>query len=50
MIFKKNLIRSELENDLAQYLMDKGFSPKDSFEMARDFWKRNYKKIKEVIS
>ncbi|MEM2506278.1 MAG: hypothetical protein QXF61_04460 [Nitrososphaeria archaeon] len=43
-------LRKELNNRLSEFLMDLGFSIEDSYKMAEDFWKRNWKKVEEVIS
>lgn len=42
-------LRKELESDLAEYLTSLGFSIESAFQMSKDFWKRNWKKVEELI-
>jgi hypothetical protein len=46
---RKEALRKELIDELADYLMAKGFSVEESYKMGEQFWKTNWKKVEEKL-
>jgi SOS response regulatory protein OraA/RecX len=42
-------LKQELITDLTDYLVDKGFSSDIAQKLAKDFWDKNYEKLKKLI-
>ena len=48
MSFEESL-KKEYILDLAEYLIKKGFKPKEAYKLSENFWKKNWKKLKKVF-
>lgn len=46
---KEDPIKLDLQRDFADYLMERGFKPEESHKIAKEFWDKNYKKLKEMV-
>jgi hypothetical protein len=46
---RKEALRKELIDELADYLMAKGFNVEESYKMSEQFWKTNWKKVEEKL-
>ena len=46
---RKEALRKELIDELADYLMAKGFNVEESYKMSEQFLKANWKKVEEKL-
>lgn len=42
-------VKNELIRDMTEYLIDKGFDSDTSYKLAKDFWKRNFEKLRKAL-
>jgi len=42
-------LKKQYTLDLADFLVRHGFDVKTAYELAEDFWKKNWKKLEEVL-
>jgi len=42
-------VKSEFVIDLAEFLVDHGFSSKKAYELSKKFWDKNWSKLKKEL-
>jgi hypothetical protein len=45
----EDILVKEAVVEMADFLMRKGFAPKEAYSVSEEFWKKYKKKLKEII-